>query len=105
MTTQAPAVSNRKPDTRTAMRQLIAEVRDALPFAAPASQVCSGDCDGCSVKLLEYLDGELCGWQQRLDVGETPSLGDLARLAKTSRKVHAVLARNGLVAGPQSGTH
>jgi hypothetical protein len=79
------------------MGQLIAEVRTAIPFDAPASQVCSGECDLCALKLLEYLDGELGAWEQRLEAGETPHLGDLARLAKTSRKVHAALEKNGLI--------
>ncbi|MBK5940947.1 hypothetical protein [Halochromatium roseum] len=86
-----------KPDTRTAMYALIAQVRETLPFDAPATQACNGDCQGCSLKLLDYLDGELCGWEQRLVAGETPNLGDLSRLAKTSRKVYAVLQKNGLL--------
>jgi hypothetical protein len=86
-----------KPDTATAMRTLIAQVRAAIPFDAPEAQTCLGTCDGCSQKLLEYLGGELSDWERRLAAGERPSLGDVSRLAKTSHKVHAVLARNGLV--------
>lgn len=91
------SVTRRKPDTRTAMQQLIAEVRAAIPFEAPASQVCTGECNGCALKLLEYLDAELSGWEQRLAAGETPHFGDLSRLAKISRKVHTALERNGLL--------
>ncbi|MEA3643546.1 MAG: hypothetical protein VBE63_26985 [Lamprobacter sp.] len=87
-----------KPDTRTAMHALIAQVRETLPFDAPAAQVCGGDCQGCSLKLLDYLNGELCGWEQRLEAGETPNFGDLSRLAETSRKVYAALQKNGLLA-------
>jgi len=87
-----------KPDTRTAMRQLMAQVRAAIPFDAPAAQVCTGTCAGCSMKLLEFLGTELQAWEYRLDAGEKPTLGDLSRLARTSRKVYAVLERNGLVA-------
>jgi hypothetical protein len=79
------------------MRHLIAEVRSAIPFDAPETQVCSGACDGCSVKLLEYLDDRLKDWEARLDAGERPGLKELSRLARTSRKVHAALARNGIV--------
>lgn len=86
-----------KPDSATAMRLLIAEVRDAVPFDMPEAQVCEGTCDGCSVKLLEFLAGELDGWEVRLDAGERPGFKELSRLAKTSRKVYSVLARNGLV--------
>lgn len=97
------SVTRRKPDTRTAMQQLIAEVRAAIPFEAPASQVCSGECNGCAMKLLEYLDGELGDWEQRLEAGEAPQFGDLSRLAKTSRKVHAALKRNGLIEDEDAG--
>ena len=87
-----------KPDTTTAMRQLITQVRDAIPFDLPAARACVGECNGCSVKVLEYLDGELCAWEARLAAGERPSIGDLHRLGRTSRKVYRVLAANGLVA-------
>ena len=87
-----------KPDTGTAMRLLIAQVRQAIPFDAPAAQVCTGTCDGCSMKLLGFLATELQAWECRLDAGEQPTLGDLSRLARTSRKVYTVLERNGLVA-------
>lgn len=86
-----------KPDTRTAMHALIAQVRETLPFGAPATQVCSGECQVCSLKLLDYLDGELCAWEQRLETGEQPTLGDLSRLAKTGGKVYAALQKSGLV--------
>ncbi len=79
------------------MQRLIDEVRAAIPFDAPESLVCSGDCQGCSRKLLEFLDGELTYWEARLRAGERPRLGDLSGLARTSRKVYAVLERNGLV--------
>lgn len=87
----------RKPDTRTAMGQLIADIRAAIPVADP--QVCTGQCDGCSLKLIEFLAGELADWERRLAAGEQPRLGDLSALARTARKVHAVLQRNGVV-GP-----
>lgn len=86
-----------KPDTSTAMCRLIAQVRAAIPFAAPQSRVCTGACDGCSRKLLDFLESELDDWERRLAAGERPSLGDVSRLAQTSRKVYAVLERNGLV--------
>jgi hypothetical protein len=94
-----------KPDTRTAMRRLLAEIRDTIPFGAPQTQVCGDECNACSLKLLEYLDGELCAWEARLDAGETPNLGDVSRLAKTGRKVFAALEKNGLIAKSQSGEH
>lgn len=90
-----------KPDTRAAMQALIDEVRLQLPFDLPMEVLCSGICNGCSKKLLDYLDMELCDWQQRLDSGDRPLLGDIQKLAKTCRKIHRVLQRNGLVAAEQ----
>lgn len=87
-----------KPDTRTAIRQLIKQVRAAIPFDAAQARVCSGDCSGCSQKLLDDLEGELAAWEQRLAEGDRPSLADLSRLAKTARKIHGVLVRNGILA-------
>lgn len=81
------------------MHQLIAQARAALPFDAPEAQICAGDCDGCALKLLDYLDGELLDWEQRLATGDKPSFGDLSRLAKISRKVYTVVERNGLIMG------
>ena len=87
-----------KPDTGTAMRELIAQVRAAMPFGAAQADTCGGSCDGCSQKLLQYLESELEGWERRLGDGEKPSLGDLSRLAKSATKIYAVLERNGVVA-------
>lgn len=80
------------------MRNLIRQVRNALPFGAPQAQICAGQCQGCSLKLLEFIDTELQGWETRLAQGEQPNLGDIDRLAKTSKKIYQVLQRNGLVA-------
>ena len=86
-----------KPDTVVAMRQLIRQVRTAIPFDLSEEQICASGCQGCSVKLLAFLESELENWEARLDAGEKPNFGDLSRLAKTGRKVHKVLAQNGLV--------
>ncbi len=90
-----------KPDISTAMRQLIEQIREALPFDAPEAQVCQGPCEGCSMKLLDYLDMELQDWEQRLAQGEKPGLADYSKLAKTGQRVHRVLEKNGLL--PCSG--
>ena len=84
-----------KPDTRTAMQQLIVQVRASIPFDAP--ETCSDSCRGCSQKLLEFLDTELESWESRLAEGESPTFGDLQRLARQSRKVFEALQRNGLI--------
>ncbi|RMG38160.1 MAG: hypothetical protein D6720_01850 [Gammaproteobacteria bacterium] len=86
-----------KPDVPTAMRNMIAQIRRGLPFDAPEAQVCQGPCEGCSLKLLAYLDDELAGWEQRLDAGERVGLAELSRLEKIARRIHAVLQKNGLV--------
>ncbi len=80
-----------------AMRQLIEQVRNAMPFDLPEAGMCSGKCNGCSQKLLDYLDCELEDWEYRLKGGETPDFGEIQRIAKTSRKIYKVLDRNGLV--------
>jgi hypothetical protein len=80
------------------MRTLMAQVRNAVPFDMPEAQVCAGTCDGCSLRLLEFLGNALDGWEARLDAGERPGLRDLSGPANTSRKVYSVLARNGLAA-------
>ncbi|MGL6070751.1 hypothetical protein [Craterilacuibacter sp.] len=86
-----------KPDTRDAMRALIDEVRHAMPFQLPIAAICQGICNGCSKKLLEFLDVELLDWEARLNAGESPKLGDIDKLARMSRKVYQVLQRNQLV--------
>lgn len=86
-----------KPNTRTAMSQLIAQIRIAIPFDTPLSRLCDGPCTGCSKKLLEFLDSELEDWEYKLEAGELPSLGDIHALAKTSKKVYGVLKKNGLI--------
>jgi len=88
-----------KPDTRTAMQNLIDEVRSTIPFDAPEAAICADDssCQGCSMKLLEYLSMELDSWQHKLDEGEVPNLGDLARFGNTCKKIYKTLDRNGLI--------
>ena len=44
-----------RPDSVTAMRDLIAEIRRTLPFDKPEAQICTDPCRGCSIKLLDYL--------------------------------------------------
>ena len=80
------------------MQQLITEVRESLPFELPEAQMCEGPCDGCSMKLLAFLDGELDEWEYRLDQGDTPTFADLSRIMKTSKKIHKVMVKNGLIA-------
>ena len=85
-----------KPDVPTAMRELIEEVRHTLPFDLPETRVCNGPCNGCSLKLLDFLEMQLDEWEQRLGQGEKPGLAELSKLAKTSRRIYRVLEKNGL---------
>jgi hypothetical protein len=86
-----------KPNTQDAMRQLIQQIKQAMPFDLPESQICSGICIGCAKKLLEYLTIELDTWEARLDAGEVPTLGDVEKLAKSSKKIYRVMQLNKLV--------
>ncbi|TNF37916.1 MAG: hypothetical protein EP315_01940 [Gammaproteobacteria bacterium] len=86
-----------KPDTVTAMHHLIRQVRDTLPFNLPDAYVCSDDCNGCSLKLLEFLDMELMEWENRLAAGYKPNFGDLNKMARMSKKIYRVMEQNGLV--------
>ena len=85
------------------MGLLIGQIREAIPFGAREAQVCNGACNGCSLKLMDYLDTELQDLEHRLAEGERPNLGDLSRLAPTARKIHTVLARNGMVEPAPAG--
>ena len=86
-----------KPELTTAMRNLIAQIRDTLPFDGVDSDFCSDTCRGCSVKLLDFLLVEVDDWEYRLDQGETPSFKDIDKLAKTAKKIHKVLVKNQLI--------
>ncbi len=86
-----------KPKTPAAMQQLIQQVRKTLPFGMPESSLCADECKGCSLKLLEFLDIELMDWEDRLEKGEVPTLGDVQRMAKISLKIRAVLEKNGVL--------
>ena len=96
----------RKPDTVTAMRELIRHIRASIPFDAPDARICSGACQGCSMKLLDFLSSELEDCERDLDAGVKPTLKDLSRLIGMARKVHDVLRRHGLVdaVDPSSST-
>jgi hypothetical protein len=47
------------------MQQLIAQVREAIPFDLTDEQICADSCQGCSVKLLAFLEQELETWEHR----------------------------------------
>ncbi|MCG7964494.1 MAG: hypothetical protein AB2747_22060 [Candidatus Thiodiazotropha taylori] len=87
----------RKPNTQVAMRQLIEQIRTQIPFDLSEEERCGESCEGCSGKLLIYLESELDEWQIKLDQGVVPSFADLSRLAAKAKKIVNVLRRNGLM--------
>ena len=94
-------MSRMKPDTATALRQLIDDIRDR--FDRPEAQLCAGPCQGCSLKLLAYLETELTDWEDRLANGERIGLAELSGLIRTSRKIARVLEKADLMPPAPSG--
>ena len=90
----------KKPSTTEAMRHLIDEVKNTLPLDLLPIEACSDECKFCSIKLIEYISMELEGWEARLSEGDQPNFGDLNRLAKSSKKIYAVMKKNGLIENP-----
>ncbi len=86
-----------KPNTATAMQDLIDQIRQQLPFDLSPAHLCQGPCQGCPKKLLEYLDSELSDRQEALHRAQPPTFGDLQRLARTSQRIRQVLLRNGII--------
>lgn len=87
-----------KPSTSVVMRNIIQQIRDNFPFTMSEKELCAETCSyGCAIKLLEYMDQEITEWEQRLDNGEIPNLGDIQKLSKTSQKIYKVLEKNHLV--------
>ena len=89
-----------KPEAAVAMQQLISQIRTTFPFGRPESQLCAGPCQGCSLKLLGFLESELDSWEGRLADGERPGLAELSQLLRTSRKIARVLEKAGLMTPP-----
>ena len=75
------------------MRELIKQVREDMPFDIPEANVCTGQCNGCPKKLLDYLDAELEDWEYQLDAGDLPDFGEIQRIAKTSKKIYKVMQK------------
>jgi hypothetical protein len=86
-----------KPSTTEAMYLLIQQIRETIPFDTQLRGVCSEDCRGCSMKLLEYLDSELESWEYRLQQHEIPDFRDLSKLERSGRKIYKALQKNGLI--------
>lgn len=87
----------RKPTPREAMCRLLTAMREQLPLYAPEASLCQKSCVGCPKKLMQYIEGEYEYWQQEVDSGGDILLGDINRLARSSRKIQAVLTKNGII--------
>jgi hypothetical protein len=85
-----------KPNTTEAMRSLLGEIRRCIPLNLPEASLCGGKCLGCSKKMLEMLDTEVCFWESRLD-DEVPGLADLKSLQRLAERTHKILKRNQLI--------
>ena len=86
-----------KPTTTVAMQQLIEQIQQGLPFHLTPNELCDGECQGCKLKLLEYMTAEIASWQQRLANGEEPSFGELHKFGRTAQKIRRVFVKSGLL--------
>ncbi|WP_157682412.1 hypothetical protein [Nitrincola nitratireducens] len=86
-----------KPSCNEAMQLLTHQIRETIPFDIPISVLCTGVCHGCSKKLIDYLDTEVLHWESVLRSEGEIKLGDVSRLAKTSKKIYNVLKKNGII--------
>lgn len=91
-----------KPNATLAMQQLIGQIRSTFPFGRAEAQVCAGPCNGCSLKLLGFLESEIEGWEDRIAAGERPGLAELSQLIRTSRKIGRALEKSNLMQLPQA---
>ncbi len=91
-----------KPNTKTAMENLIKEARAKMPFNLSFDGNCEGRCDECPFKLLEYLDTGLSNWEFRLKRGDVPTLGDVHTLGRECREIYEILQKKDLSLGCRS---
>ncbi|MBT3195091.1 MAG: hypothetical protein HOE35_00215 [Candidatus Ruthia sp.] len=86
-----------KPDTTTAMYELIAQIKDTLPFDDVGADFCSDTCSGCSLKLIDFIALEVDEWEYRLKQHKVPNFNDINKLANMAKKIHTVLIKNNLI--------
>ena len=87
----------KKPDCTNAMQNLITAVRSDFPFNVAESNICGISCIGCSKKLLDIVDTELCDWEAKLNNRVEPTLGEISKLGKLCKNVSRGLKQNSLV--------
>jgi len=88
-----------KPDTATAMKQLIQDARAQIPFDLPLDCSCDGHCEECPSKLVEFLYIDLSNWEFRLKRGDVPSVGELHTLGRECLEVRNLLRKKGFIEG------
>ena len=87
-----------KPRTEIVMADIIRQIKENFPFHISEEELCAETCSyGCPKKLLEYIEMEISGWEQRLENNEIPTFRDIDKLSKAGRKIYNVLEKNGLV--------
>ena len=86
----------RKPDRVSAMKRLLEQVKNTLPFDQPGIFSCgpNNNCVGCPKKLLDLVDAEVNYWDAAIAQGVIPSLGDISRFGKLCKNVSRGLQRN-----------
>ncbi|WP_328986718.1 hypothetical protein [Thiorhodovibrio winogradskyi] len=87
----------RKPDSRSAMRGLIAQARFLLARARLDDLDCDGDCGDCIIKRVEHFEQTLADWDARLAQGIQPTLGDVHDLARAAWALAGILLRSGFL--------
>ncbi len=90
---------SKKPDLKSAMLQLIEQVKDELPLYEPATFVCGpdGNCIGCPKKLMELVDTEVCYWESAIERGIVPKFDEIRLFGKLCKNVRRGLVRNGIL--------
>ncbi len=77
-----------------AMQQLIAQIKQHIPFTLAEAQICQGACVGCPKKMIELLETELSNWQYSSDL---VGLKELKHLENLAHRTHKLLRRNKLI--------
>jgi len=86
-----------KPTTTTAIKVLIEQAREKIPFGLSFDGNCEGRCDECPEKFMEFLDVNLNDWELRLGKGYIPDLGDVETLARDCKMVYRILQKRELI--------
>lgn len=87
----------KKPDCKTAMRDIITLVKADFPFDDPNINICGDTCVGCPKKSIELVETEIMHWESVLERGEIPSFREISAFAKLCKNVRRGLVRNGLL--------